>query len=150
MPVIDSRTMRQVVDGLGGTFVFRLAASLAGVLGIVGLALALVGVYGVVPFVVCLRTHEVGIRMAIGAGRSDIFKLISGQSLRPVIAGLLVGIVLAILLARAMAKLLLGLATTDPAHLRCCHHPVSSCGPSRQLHSSEASDARRSDGRAPV
>jgi ABC-type antimicrobial peptide transport system permease subunit len=52
--------------------------------------------------------------MAIGAGRSDILKLISGQSLRPVIAGLLVGIVLAILLARAMAKLLLGLAATDP------------------------------------
>jgi putative ABC transport system permease protein len=52
--------------------------------------------------------------MAIGAGRSDIFKLISGQSLRPVIAGLLVGIVLAILVARAMAKLLLGLAATDP------------------------------------
>jgi macrolide transport system ATP-binding/permease protein len=114
IPVIDSRTMRQVVDGLGGTFVFRLAASLAGVLGIVGLALALVGVYGVVSFLVCLRTHEVGIRMAIGAGRSDILKLISGRSLRPVIAGLLVGIVLAILLARAMAKLLLGLAATDP------------------------------------
>jgi putative ABC transport system permease protein len=52
--------------------------------------------------------------MAIGAGRSDILKLISGQSLRPVLAGLFVGIVLAILLARAMAKLLLGLARTDP------------------------------------
>jgi putative ABC transport system permease protein len=114
MPVIDSRTMRQVVGGLGGTFVFRLAASLAGVLGIVGLALALVGVYGVVSSVVCLRTHEVGIRMAIGAGRSDILKLISVQSLRPVIAGLLVGVVLAILLARAMAKLSLGLAATNP------------------------------------
>jgi putative ABC transport system permease protein len=114
MPVIDSRSMRQVVDGLGGTFVFRLAASLAGVLGIVGLALALVGVYGVVSFLVCLRTHEVGIRMAIGAGRSDILKLILGQSLKPVVAGLFVGMVLAILLARAMAKLLLGLAATDP------------------------------------
>jgi putative ABC transport system permease protein len=52
--------------------------------------------------------------MAIGAGRSDIFKLISGQTLRPVLAGLFVGMVLAILLARAMAKLLLGLAATDP------------------------------------
>ena len=114
MPVIDSRTMRQVVDGLGGTFVFRLAASLAGVLGIVGLALALVGVYGVVSFLVCQRTHEVGIRMAIGARRSDILRLIFGQSLRPVVGGLFVGIVLAILLARAMAKLLLGLAATDP------------------------------------
>jgi putative ABC transport system permease protein len=52
--------------------------------------------------------------MAIGAGRSDILKLIFGQSLRPVVAGLFVGIVLAILLARAMAKLLLGLTATDP------------------------------------
>jgi putative ABC transport system permease protein len=52
--------------------------------------------------------------MAIGAGRSDILKLILGQSLKPVVAGLFVGMVLAILLARAMAKLLLGLAATDP------------------------------------
>jgi putative ABC transport system permease protein len=52
--------------------------------------------------------------MAIGARRSDILRLIFGQSLRPVVGGLFVGIVLAILLARAMAKLLLGLAATDP------------------------------------
>jgi macrolide transport system ATP-binding/permease protein len=114
MPVIDVRTMRQAVGGLGGMFIFRLAASLAGVLGILGLVLSLVGVYGVVSFVVSLRTHEIGIRMAVGAGSSDILKLISGQGFRLITAGLFLGIVAASLLARAIAKLLIGIAATDP------------------------------------
>jgi putative ABC transport system permease protein len=114
MPVIDSRTMRQVVSGLGGTFIFRLAAALAAALGTIGLVLALVGVYGLVSFVVCQRAREIAIRMAIGAVRSDVLKLISRQSIELVIAGLFVGIVAATFLARAMAKLLVGLAATDP------------------------------------
>jgi predicted permease len=114
MPVIDSRTMRQVVSGLGGTFIFRLAAALAAALGIIGLVLALVGVYGLVSFVVCQRAREIAIRMTIGAVRSDVLKLISRQSIELVIAGLFVGIVAATFLARAMAKLLVGLAATDP------------------------------------
>jgi predicted permease len=114
MPAIDVRTMREAISGLGGTFVFRLAASLAGALGILGLVLSLVGVYGVVSFVASLRTHEIGVRMAVGAGRSDILKLISLQAFRLIIAGLFLGIVAANLLARAMAKLLIGVAATDP------------------------------------
>jgi predicted permease len=113
MPVIDARTMRQVVSGLGGTFIFRLAASLAAVLGIIGLVLAVVGLYGLVSVVISQRTREIAIRMAIGAVRSDILKLISRQTLELVIAGLSVGVVAAIFLARAMAKLLVGLAAAN-------------------------------------
>jgi len=114
MPAIDVRTMREAIGGLGGTFIFRLAASLAGVLGILGLVLSIVGVYGVVSFVVSLRTHEIGVRMAIGAGRSDILKLISGQGFRLLVAGLFLGMLAANLVARAMSKLLIGVVATDP------------------------------------
>jgi predicted permease len=114
LPLIDVRTMDQVVEGLGGLFIFRLAASLAAFLGFLGLALAVVGVYGVVSFSVTLRTHEIGVRMALGAKRSDIVMLVSRQGLRLVGAGLALGLVAAFLVTRAIAKLLLGVGATDP------------------------------------
>jgi predicted permease len=114
LPLIDVRTMDQVVQGLGGLFIFRLAASLAALLGFLGLALAVVGVYGVVSFSVTLRTHEIGVRMALGANRSDIVMLVSRQGSRLVSAGVALGLVVAFLVTRAMAKLLLGVGATDP------------------------------------
>jgi putative ABC transport system permease protein len=115
LPLIDVRTMDQVVRGLGGLFIFRLAASLAAVMGFLGLALAAVGVYGVVSFSVTRRTQEIGIRMALGANRDDILKLVSRQGLRLVIAGVVVGVVFACILTRAIGKLLMGVSVTDPA-----------------------------------
>jgi len=114
LPLIDVRTMDQVVQGLGGLFIFRVAASLAALLGFLGLALAVVGVYGVVSFSVSLRTHEIGIRMALGAKKSDIIKLVSRQGLRLVGAGVLLGLVVAFLLTRVLAKLLMGVSAADP------------------------------------
>jgi predicted permease len=117
LPLIDVRTMDQVVQGLGGLFIFRLAASLAALMGLLGLALAVVGVYGVVSFSVTQRTREIGIRMALGAKRSDIVKLISWQGLSLVGAGVLLGLGVAFLVTRAIAKLLMGVSTTDPVTL---------------------------------
>lgn len=114
LPLIDIRTMDQVVQGLGGLFIFRLAASLAALMGFLGLALAVVGVYGVVSFSVTLRTHEIGVRMALGAKGSDIVKLVSRQGLRLVGVAVLLGLVVAFLFTRAIAKLLMGVSATDP------------------------------------
>ena len=114
LPLIDVRTMEQVVQGLGGLFVVRLAASLAGVVGILGLILAVMGVYGVVSFSVGQRTREIGIRVALGAERGDVLKLVSRQALRLVAVGLGTGLFAAWALTRAMSRLLVGISATDP------------------------------------
>jgi len=114
LPIIDARTMRQGVNGLGGLFIFRLGATLAATMGILGLTLAVVGVYGVVSYSVARRTHEIGIRMALGAERGEILKLALRQALSLVIAGVVAGLVAALALTRAMVKLLMGVSPADP------------------------------------
>jgi putative ABC transport system permease protein len=71
------------------------------------------GIYGTVNYIVALRTREVGIRMAIGARPRDVLALILGESVRPVLAGLLVGIVLAVGASCALRGLLYGLQLVD-------------------------------------
>jgi predicted permease len=114
MPILQAATMQQTVHGLAGLFIFRLAASLAGILGLLGLLLAVVGTYGVVSFGAAQRTHEIGVRMALGAARADILKLISRQGLVLVGGGLLGGLLAALGLTRAMRKLLMGVSPSDP------------------------------------
>ncbi len=114
LPILDARSMRQVVRGLAGLFLFRLGASLAAAMGTLGLLLAIMGVYGVVSFSVSRRTQEIGIRMALGAGRGDILRLVSRQALGRVIAGLLAGLAAAWGLTRAMTRLLIGVSPADP------------------------------------
>jgi predicted permease len=114
LPVDDIRTMPQLVQGLGGLFLFRLAATLAAVMGFLGLMLAIVGAYGVVSYSATQRTHEIGIRMALGARRGDILKLISAQGLRMVGFGVGVGLLAAWALSHAMRSLLVGVNAADP------------------------------------
>jgi len=85
----------------------------ASAVGLIGLVLALMGIYGTVNYIVALRTREVGIRMAIGARPRDVLALILGESVRPVLAGLLVGIVLAVGASCALRGLLYGLQLVD-------------------------------------
>lgn len=114
LSIIDLETMNQFLDGALGFFAFRLAATLAAVLGTVGLILAIVGVYGVVSFTASQRTHDIGIRRALGASSRDILHLVWLQGVRLVLAGLLVGTVVAWTLAQAMIHSLTGITTSDP------------------------------------
>jgi ABC-type antimicrobial peptide transport system permease subunit len=114
MPIIQAATMQQTIHGLAGLFVFQLAASLAAILGLLGLLLAVVGTYGVVSFGAVQRTHEIGVRMALGAARGDILKLISRQGLVLVAGGLVAGLLAALGLTHIMAKLLMGVSPSDP------------------------------------
>jgi predicted permease len=93
----------------------RLIASVSGSLGLLALALAAVGVSGVVGFVVNRRRREIGIRMALGATRSDVHSLILRQTLRPVLVGVAAGVVAAGFVSRAFEAALFGVSPIDPA-----------------------------------
>ncbi|MFZ0086741.1 MAG: ABC transporter permease [Candidatus Acidiferrales bacterium] len=113
VPIIVVQTMKESLAGPNGSWVFKIGAILALAMGILGLTLAVVGVYGVVSFAASQRTHEIGIRMALGADRRDILRLVLRQGLRLVIGGVLAGMLVAWLLTRSMATLLIGVSPTD-------------------------------------
>ena len=107
--------LRSVNDGLRQQLAEpRLLASLAGVLACLALGLAVVGIYGVTAFVVGQRTHEIGVRMALGAGRRDVMRLLLADSLRPVLIGLGVGIAAAMAGSRVFSGVLYGVSAADP------------------------------------
>jgi predicted permease len=115
MPVTESRTMEDVLDGFSGFWGYRLGAWLSGAMGLVGLALAVVGVYGVVSYAAGQRTREIGIRLALGADRRDVLRLVLGQGAALVAYGVLAGSCGAWVLARLMNGWLYGTIHADPA-----------------------------------
>ena len=92
----------------------RFSMLLLGIFAALALALATVGIYGVMSYSVAQRTREIGIRMALGAQRSDVLKLVVGQGLKLVMIGVLIGLVIALVLTRVMSSLLFGVSATDP------------------------------------
>jgi ABC-type antimicrobial peptide transport system permease subunit len=92
----------------------RFSMILFGVFAALALLLASVGIYGVISYVVGQRTHEIGIRMALGARRPDILRLILAGASRLALIGVAVGLVSALGLTRLMAKLLYGVGPRDP------------------------------------
>jgi predicted permease len=114
LPVFHVETMEQSMDGPFGLLDFRLGAALAGVIGLVGLILAVVGVYGVVSYAGNRRTHEIGIRMALGAQPLDIWELVFAQGLAVVMGGVIAGLLGACALARMLTSFIFGVSTYDP------------------------------------
>jgi len=114
LPVYDVMGMQKALDGGNGFFLLNMGADFAGALGALGLVLALVGVYGVVSYAASRRTHEIGIRMALGAGRPTILKMVLARGFGLVLAGIATGVAVALILTRFMANLLFGIRPGDP------------------------------------
>ncbi|HEX8283352.1 MAG TPA: ABC transporter permease [Pyrinomonadaceae bacterium] len=113
VPLYNVRTIEQHL-----TWAFwaqNMAASLAAAFGLLALALSAVGLYGVVAYTVARRTHEIGIRVALGAQARDILRIVLGQGMALTLVGVGVGLVAAFFLAQQLASLLYGLSPGDPA-----------------------------------
>jgi putative ABC transport system permease protein len=112
VPLFAVQTMtEQIADQLAAD---RVVAVLLSVFGVAALLLATIGIYGVVAFAVAQRTHEIGIRIALGADRRDILKLIVGQGMVLIVIGAGVGLALALTATQLLKSLLFGVSATDP------------------------------------
>ena len=114
LPVYDVMSMEHSLEGGNGFLLFKVAASFAGTLGGLGLLLAVVGVYGVVSYSASRRRHEIGIRMAMGARRGAIFRLVIGQAVLLLSLGIALGVVASLGVNRLLASMLVGVSAHDP------------------------------------
>lgn len=113
LPIDDVKTMQQLlVESNSGR---RFNMLLLTVFALVALVLAIVGIYGVMSYTVTQRTHEIGIRVAIGAQSRDVFRMVIGQGMRLAIIGVAFGLVGAFGLTRLMTSMLFGVEPTDTA-----------------------------------
>ena len=114
-PTYDIRTLQQLIgDNASGV---QYSAHMMLAFALIALALAAAGIYAVVAYAVVQRTHEIGVRMALGAQHGDVLRMVVGDSLRLVAAGLAIGAPLAYLLMRLMASLLVGVVRLEPSIL---------------------------------
>jgi putative ABC transport system permease protein len=112
VPVFSVQTMTERIGGQLAAD--RMIAVLLSIFGGGALLLAAIGVYGVMGYSVAQRTHEIGIRIALGAERRDILKLIVGQGVVLVLIGAGLGLALAFAATRVVKSLLFGVSATDP------------------------------------
>ncbi|MEW6735502.1 MAG: FtsX-like permease family protein, partial [Acidobacteriota bacterium] len=92
----------------------RMGASLLAIFGLIALILAMVGIYGVLAYSVSQRTHEIGIRMALGAQQQDVVKMVLKHGLQLILIGVGIGLAIGIIFTRLITSLLYGISAIDP------------------------------------
>ena len=112
LPLVRVRTISQIMDG--ALWAARFAAGLLLVFALLALTLAAVGIYGVMSYTVEQRRQELGIRMALGAQKKDVYGLVLGQGLRLATAGVVIGLSVAYVVSRTISALLFGVGASDP------------------------------------
>jgi len=113
VPVADMKTMTQVIAGGMGFVLFRVGTLQAGAMGVLGLLLTIVGVYGVVSYGASQRTREIGIRMALGAEPAAVRRLVLREGAVLVAAGIALGLGIAAVVARALARVFYLVGSAD-------------------------------------
>jgi putative ABC transport system permease protein len=111
-PIANVRTLDQILST--SIAQQRFSTLLLGVFAAVAISLAAIGIYGVLSYAVTQRTHEIGIRMALGAARRDVLRLVVGAGMRLALLGVAAGLAVAFGLTRLMSTLLFGVSATDP------------------------------------
>jgi len=112
-PIYDIRTMRAGIAA--SVNLQQVAAGLCGVFAVVALILATIGIYGVMSYVVSQRTHEIGIRMALGAQQQDVVRMVVGRGAWMIAFGLAIGALAAAGVTQLLTDLLFGISPTDPS-----------------------------------
>jgi putative ABC transport system permease protein len=110
-----ARTGRQIIDG--GLFQARIGVALLSVFGLLALGLASIGLYGILAYSVSQRKREIGLRMALGADRPTVMRLVLRQGMSLVLTGVVIGFAAALVVARLLSTMLYGIGATDPASL---------------------------------
>jgi putative ABC transport system permease protein len=111
-PVFAVKSMDEIISG--NVSAQHLAFLLLGVFAFLALALAAIGIYGVTSYLVSERTHEIGVRMALGAQPLDVSRLVLGHGAKLVAIGVFAGAVAALALTRLLTNLLFGVSASDP------------------------------------
>jgi putative ABC transport system permease protein len=112
LPIYEVRTMEEYVARQFGQR--RLSMLLMSLFAGVAVVLAAIGIYGLLSYSVTRRTHELGLRLALGAGRNDVLKLVIGQGMKLALSGVALGVAAAFALTRSIASLLFDVSPTDP------------------------------------
>jgi len=115
-------TLTGSLEGFIGEFSFagpRFGFVLMSVFAGAGLLLVTIGVYSVITYAIARQTHEIGIRIAIGAGRADVLRLVMGRGARLVALGVGIGLAASLALARAITSQLWGVSPSDPPTVAC-------------------------------
>jgi putative ABC transport system permease protein len=113
--IFEVRTMEQIIANTPATFMRRYPALLIGLFAVLALLLASVGIYGVISYTVSQQTHEIGVRIALGAQRRDVLRLVLSHGMLLALIGVGGGLVAALALTRLLQGLLFGVTATDPA-----------------------------------